>query len=81
MVAKPKNEGCELQHNEDMRLEFERLYTKMSSDIMELKLSKPALRALIRLDIWSLSDLKGVSYEILSNAHGIGPNALKKLFP
>jgi hypothetical protein len=47
----------------------------------ELKLSKPALRALIRSKVYFVNDLKGIDVKVLKQAHGIGPAAMKKLHP
>ncbi len=46
----------------------------------ELK-TKPAFRALIRLNVYTLLDLGKISPESLVNAHGLGPTSLVKLEP
>jgi DNA-directed RNA polymerase alpha subunit len=48
-------------------------------NLSEIKLAKPALRALDTAGIKTLSDLARFSETELSSMHGIGPNALKTL--
>ncbi len=74
-------EKCEIKRNPELATEFERLISTMDSSILDLKLSRPALRALVRLDIYSVSDLLKVSINDLKKAHGIGPTAILKLKP
>ncbi len=74
-------EKCEIKRNPELATEFERLISTMDSSILDLKLSRPALRALVRLDIYSVSDLLKVSINDLEKAHGIGPTAILKLKP
>jgi len=52
---------------------------QMDSAILELKLSQPALRALVNLKVNCVSDLKKLDNQTLLNSHGIGPRAYRKL--
>ena len=70
---------CDLKGNQPLKLEFEKEFLKMDDELLNLKLSKPALRALVRLNIYCLDDLLGIGLNELKNAHGIGPSALVKL--
>ena len=74
-------EKCEIKRHPELASEFERLISTMDAEILDLRLSKPALRALVRLNIYSLSDLGKVSINDLEKAHGIGPDAILKLKP
>ncbi len=72
---------CEIKRNPLLASEFESLIASMDSSILDLRLSKPALRALVRLDIYSVADLKKVALMDLEKAHGIGPASILKLKP
>lgn len=70
---------CVIQNNESVRILFDKEIEKICPEILSLKLPMPALRALIRLGVYRLSDFDKVSLNELKNAHGIGPTAMKKL--
>lgn len=70
---------CDLKGNQTLKLEFEKEFLKLDDELLNLKLSKPALRALVRLNIYCMDDLLGISLNELKNAHGIGPSAIIKL--
>jgi len=72
-------EHCGLKFNIETKSFFEAEILKIDGEILQLNLSKPALRALIRLKVYSLLDLSEVSLESLKNAHGLGPATLNKL--
>jgi hypothetical protein len=72
-------EQCGFQSNVLAKSFFETEISKMDAEIIHLNLSKPALRALIRLNIYSFMDLSQISRESLKNAHGLGPATLNKL--
>ena len=72
---------CELKMNGGINDYFETEISKMESALLSMKLSKPALRALIRLNVYFVSDLKQIDVKVLENAHGVGPAAMKKLQP
>jgi len=67
--------------NIDAKCFFESEISNMDAGILALNLSKPALRALIRLNVYTLLDLSKISRESLQNAHGLGPTTLVKLEP
>ncbi|MBA9086162.1 DNA repair protein RadC [Fontibacillus solani] len=46
---------------------------------LEVKLAKPALRALNNLGITTLEQVSKFSENEIKNLHGIGPNALEQL--
>ena len=52
---------------------------KIDSGIIDLKIARPALRALISASIYSVQTLRAKSMNELSELHGMGPSALKKL--
>ncbi len=58
---------------------YENEIRKISKEILDLKLSRPALRALINNSIYTKSALKKKSKEELAAFHGIGPSALEKI--
>jgi len=70
---------CELKTNIDAKSYFEREIFKMDAEILALNLSKPALRALILLNVYSLLDLSKISKESLKNAHRLGSSSLMKI--
>ncbi len=72
---------CELKSNFEAKSFFESEISNMDAEILALNLSKPALRALIRLNVYTLLDLSKISRESLKNAHGLGPTSLVKLEP
>ncbi len=72
---------CDLKNNQNLMIEFEKEYSKMDVQLLNLKLSKPALRALLRLGIYSLDDLSRFNVNELKIAHGIGPTTLVKILP
>ena len=72
---------CELKLNEGINDYFESEISKMETVLLSMNLSKPALRALIRLNVYFVSDLEQIDVKVLKNAHGIGPTAMEKLQP
>ena len=72
---------CEIKGNVALKSHFEQEFLKMEDELIQLKLSKPALRALVRMNIYNLSDLKQIDLNALKHAHGIGPAAIIKLQP
>ncbi len=57
------------------------IYDLFDDSINELKLSKPALRALATLEAFTLEKVRGIGKERIKELHGIGDHALKRLFP
>jgi hypothetical protein len=72
-------EHCGLKYNIETKSFFEAEILKIDGEILRLNLSKPALRAMIRLKVYSFLDLREISQETLKNAHGLGPATLNKL--
>ena len=70
---------CALKSNILVKSFFEAEILKLDAEILKLNLSKPALRALIRLNIYTLLDLSEISRESLINAHGMGSSSLIKI--
>lgn len=58
---------------------YENEVKKISKEILQLKLPRPALRALVNASIYTKSALKKKSKEELAALHGIGPLAMEKL--
>ena len=72
---------CELKDNLSLQSHFETEFLKMDDLLLSLNLSKPALRALVRLNIYSIDDLKGYNVNELRKAHGLGKTTIEKLKP
>ena len=72
---------CELKDDDQLKYYFEREILKMEPALLSLNLSKPALRALVRLNIYSINDLRGFDVIVLKNAHGLGKTTIEKLNP
>lgn len=70
---------CALKSNPLEKSFFETELSNLDTEILKLNLSKPALRALIRLKIYTLLDLSKISRESLINAHGMGPSSIIKI--
>lgn len=58
---------------------FEEEIKKIDSQIKDLGLPKPALRALVNASIYSLKTLKSKSVDELKSLHGMGPTSIKKI--
>ncbi len=72
---------CELKDDDQLKHHFEQEILKMEPVLLSLNLSKPALRALVRLNIYSINDLRGFDVIVLKNAHGLGKTTIEKLQP
>ena len=70
---------CDLKDKDEKRAWYQAQINQISHDILALRLSQPALRALVDLQVFNVLDLQQVDRLILKNSHGIGPQALKKL--
>lgn len=70
---------CDLQAKDEKRAWYQAQIKQMSPELLALRLSQPALRALVDLQVFNALDLQQVEGLILKNTHGIGPAALKKL--
>ena len=56
-------------------------FSKLDSNVLERGLAKPALRALVNAELYALDQILKFGSKALSTLHGIGPNAIHKLFP
>ena len=72
--------GCELKSNTKLKSSIENQFVNFSSEILNLKLSKPALRALVLDELWTLDQINQRGEEYISSLHGIGKTAIQKLF-
>ena len=73
--------GCDLKSNPEKKTLIENQFVNFSENILALKLSKPAMRALVREELWTIELIKkekGENY--ISKLHGIGKTTIKKLF-
>ena len=73
--------GCKLSGNTRLSKKYDLLIQAMAPSLLELKLAKPALRALADKRISHIRNLKRFTPAEVKTWHGIGPNALKKLLP
>ncbi len=71
--------NCEIQSNRDLKSKYEEEYLKLDPAILELKLAKPALRALINAGLYQKQQVISFSKSELAQLHGMGPSAIKKL--
>ncbi len=60
-------------------MDYTQEYQKLPPEIIDLKLPKPALRALIGADIYSLEKLRSMSAIDLKTLHGMGPRSIQKI--
>lgn len=60
-------------------MDYTQEYQKLPPEIIDLKLPKPALRALIGADIYSLEKLRSMSVIDLKTLHGMGPRSIQKI--
>jgi hypothetical protein len=70
---------CSIQTNENLRLYYDLEIKKISKEILNLKIAKPALRALVNQGIYNVTDLERFGLLNLAQLHGFGPNALSKI--
>ncbi len=71
--------NCEIQSNKELKSKYEQEYIKLDPVILELKLAKPALRALINAGIYKKQQIVLLSESDLAQLHGMGPKAINKL--
>lgn len=71
--------SCILKGNNEAKALFAKQIAQMSPEILGLRLSQPALRALVNLQVYSIVDIHRVGWPALKESHGIGPSAFKKL--
>jgi len=72
--------GCDLRTNTKLRISIENQFGDFSPEILKLKLPKPALRALVRDELWTLNQINEKGEKYVSWLHGIGKTAMRKLF-
>lgn len=70
---------CYLKSDIQTAAWFEEEIKKIDSKILELKIARPALRALVSAKIYTVQSLQNTSIPELRSLHGMGPAALKKL--
>ena len=70
---------CIIQADDNARQYRDKEIQKLAPEILNLKLAKPALRALVSHGIYNVPDLKGFGLLNLAQLHGFGPNALRKI--
>jgi len=75
-VEQSETSRCALQSNPGKAHAYERALLNMDAILRESGLAKPALRALIDHDIYTIAALKQFDESALQEMHGIGPKAL-----
>lgn len=71
--------NCDFQSNKELKSKYEQEYINLDPVILELKLAKPALRALINAGIYKKQQIVLLSESDLAQLHGMGPSAIKKI--
>ena len=71
--------NCIIQTDDNTRQYYDKEIQKLAQEILNLKIAKPALRALVNQGIYTVSDLQNFGLLNLSQLHGFGPNALRKI--
>lgn len=70
---------CNIQTDENTRLHYEKEIKKLAQEILNLKIAKPALRALVNEGLYEIEDLRRYGLSKLSQLHGFGPKALDQI--
>jgi len=70
---------CSIQSDDNTRQYYDKEIQKLAQEILNLKIAKPALRALVNQGIYTVSDLRRFGLLNLSQLHGFGPNAMSKI--
>ncbi len=60
-------------------MDYNAEYPKIEAEILALKLPKPALRALINADIYTVKKLISMSITEIETLHGMGPTSVQKI--
>lgn len=71
--------NCNLRSDPKTAAWYEEEIRKIDPKILELRIARPALRALINGGIYTLEMLRTTKVEDLKEMHGMGPAALQKL--
>lgn len=70
---------CDIQTDENTRLYYEKEIKRLPKEILNLKIAKPALRALVNQGLFDIEDLRRFGLSKLSQLHGFGPKALDQI--
>ncbi len=70
---------CDIQTDVNKSLYYEKAIKKLPEEILNLKISKPALRALVNQGLFDIEDLRSFGLSKLSQLHGFGPKALDQI--
>lgn len=70
---------CDIQTDENNRLYYEKEIKKLPKEILNLKIAKPALRALVNQGLFDIEDLRRYGLSKLSQLHGFGPKAMGQI--
>ena len=70
---------CKLKTKKDRLKSYDLAFQNLSAEIKSLGLSKPALRALVDHNIYSIDALRKVDVSTYSRWHGIGPKTIKQI--
>lgn len=70
---------CKLKTQKDRLKQYDLAFQNLSEEIKSLGLSKPALRALIDHNIYTIDALSKVDVSTYSRWHGIGPKTIKQI--
>lgn len=70
---------CALKSDTKSAAWYEDEINKLEPGILDLKIGRPAMRALVNASIYSVKTLRTKSIEDLQKLHGMGPSAIKKL--
>jgi hypothetical protein len=60
-------------------MDYTQEHQKLPPEIIDLKLPKPTLRALINADIYTLKKLRSMSVIDLKTLHGMGPSSIQNV--
>lgn len=71
--------NCNLKSDPKTAAWYEEEIRKIDPKIQELRIARPALRALVNDSIYTVEQLRKRSVDELRGLHGMGPSAIKKL--
>ncbi len=72
--------GCILKSDPQIKSSIEDQFVNFSENILVLRLSKPAMRALVREELWTIELVKAKGETYISKLHGIGKTTIEKIF-
>lgn len=70
---------CIIQSDDNLRLFYDKEIKKLANEILNLKIAKPALRALVHKGLFDIADLQCYGLSNLAQLHGVGPKALGQI--